>query len=31
MVFDNFVEVAPIIYTPTVGWVCVVGRARGMR
>jgi len=23
VLMDNFVEMAPIIYTPTVGWVCV--------
>ncbi|KAG2502128.1 hypothetical protein HYH03_000618 [Edaphochlamys debaryana] len=35
VLFDHFVEMAPIIYTPTVGWVCVnyhklYRRPRGM-
>ncbi len=35
MLFDNFEAMAPIIYTPTVGWVCLnyhllYRRPRGM-
>lgn len=35
VLLDNFVEMAPIVYTPTVGWVCVnfhnlYRRPRGM-
>lgn len=35
VLIDNFVEMAPIVYTPTVGWVCVnyhklYRRPRGM-
>lgn len=35
VLMDNFVEMAPIVYTPTVGWVCVnyhkiYRRPRGM-
>jgi malic enzyme len=35
MLLDNFPEMAPIVYTPTVGWAClnyhhVYRRPRGM-
>lgn len=35
MLLENFVEMAPIIYTPTVGWACMnyhklYHRPRGM-
>ena len=24
LLLDNFVDMAPIVYTPTVGWACLV-------
>jgi malic enzyme len=35
MLMDNFMKMAPIIYTPTVGWACLnysnlIARPRGM-
>ena len=35
LLMDNFYEMAPIIYTPTVGWACshyshLYRRARGL-